>query len=258
MHVLAAGVLCSFLAAAHDSGSRFSVYDNFDVCIPTLADEASVVDFGIESVEKFETLGWLCTVPGCTNAHWCPDPSTCFFPTGASKIISMFPVILGTGPPWCTGPTKCINGGVPQRANVTAQLELIRDNIGIWLPDARWAGFASIDFEFWSPVWAENAGSDNGQSFHSRAYRDYSIQLVRDSRPGLNGTAIAALAEAEFTRAAVAFMAAVLRELHRLRPLARFGFYGIPNNDYCTTMLNCFLTFMQRLLMHSVLWQVTS
>jgi hypothetical protein len=221
---------------------RFRVGDTFDTCTPKLAQEGSLARFGIEPATRFETLGWLCTVPGCNNSRWCKDVSTCSNPVGETVIMSMFPAIIGTGPPWCTGPTQCINGGVPQRANISAQLKLVRENINIWLPDPHWNGDASMDFEQWSPVWEENVGSDEGQSFHSRAYQDYSIQLAREAHPNLNTTAATKFAKAEFTRAAVGFMAAVLNELHRLRPNARFGLYGIPNNDYCNFVAgkNCF------------------
>ena len=187
-----------------DSQRGFRVYDSFDVCTPKLADEAAVARFAIEPASGFETLGWLCTVDGCNNSRWCKDVASCSSPAlAAPKILSLFPSITGTGPPWCTGPTHCINGGVPQRANTTAQLSLIRDTIDIWLPDRNWDGVSSLDFEFWSPVFAENIGGNDGHSFHSHAYQEYSIQLVREANPGLNTSAATALAEVEFTRAAV-------------------------------------------------------
>jgi hypothetical protein len=106
-----------------------------------------------------------------------------------------FPVIEGSGPPWCSNSTQCINGGVPQAANISLQLQLIDQRIDSWIPDAEWAGHFAIDFELWTPVWDENSGSS---PWHSKRYQEYSIALVAAAAPWLNQSATLAKAKLEF------------------------------------------------------------
>ena len=62
----------------------------------------------------------------------------------------------------------CVNGGVPQRANLTLQLELLAGWIHLWVPDPDAAGDASIDFEDWTPVWEENT---DPSGWHGKRYQ---------------------------------------------------------------------------------------
>ena len=55
------------------------------------------------------------------------------------------PQIVPGQPHWC-------NGGVPQRANLTAHAAKIRSDIEIAIPDPEWDGLAFIDYESWQPV----------------------------------------------------------------------------------------------------------
>jgi hypothetical protein len=66
--------------------------------------------------------------------------------------------------------------GGTQAANLTLQLEHIKQHIGLWLPDPAFSGHSGIDFENWSPIWADNSCPC---SFMGRRYQNLSIELVR-------------------------------------------------------------------------------
>ena len=70
--------------------------------------------------------------------------------------------------PWTTGAfpllecsaangsvTTKLNGGVPQRANLSGHLAMIRETLPLWIPDPSWSGNAVIDFEAWTTIWNE-------------------------------------------------------------------------------------------------------
>lgn len=195
----------------------FVAIDAFSSCDPSVfPNEKDVEQWGILPRSKFEILGVVCTVEGCHYEEFIPE----------------FPSLNGAGPPWCVdASTNCINGGVPQRANLTRQLEIFDQRIGAWIPDEEWDGWAALEFENWTPIWEENT---DPTSWHGLRYQQYSIALVKAEFPSLNETEVVAKAKEEYEEGAVAFMKGVLDHLHQLRPKARFGFYGFPNQYYCT------------------------
>jgi hyaluronoglucosaminidase len=68
--------------------------------------------------------------------------------------------------------------------------------------------------------------------FHSVRYQNLSIELVRAKHPVWPMEQLVAQAKVEFEAAANHWMVAVLNMLRKLRPHARFGYYGIPFNRF--------------------------
>ena len=75
--------------------------------------------------------------------------------------------------------------------------------------------------ETWGPLWGM-AGE------HSR-YKTESRRLVRQRHPSLPDADVEKQAQLEFERGARSFMETTLAEAQRLRPNARFGYYGYPS-----------------------------
>ena len=75
--------------------------------------------------------------------------------------------------------------------------------------------------ETWGPLWGM-AGE------HSR-YKTESRRLVRQRHPTLPDADVEKQAQLEFERGARSFMETTLAEAQRLRPNARFGYYGYPS-----------------------------
>lgn len=114
-----------------------------------------------------------------------------------------------------------VNGGVPQAANITAHLIQLALDIENSIPDPDFTGLAILDWEAWRPLTSEN---DDSLS----CYTEYSKRLVRaEGGPNAgNATWVNLEAAARFDAGAQAFFTATVREIKKLRPQARVGFYS--------------------------------
>lgn len=139
-----------------------------------------------------------------------------------------FPRVLEDG--------RVLNGGIPQRANLTYHVERLEAGIDGWLPDVDWELHAVIDFEAWTPVWENNDGGSC--NWHGKIYQELSLNHTRARFPHItNESVIAALAQEEFENAAIEFFVTTMTVLKKLRPKAQWGFYGFPYavNGECVT-----------------------
>ena len=157
---------------------------------------------------NYTQVGNSCSTPGCSG-----------WTQGA------FPTIADDG--------TTTNGGVPQRANLTLHIDTLRNTIDSWMPDANWTGNAVFDFEAWTPIYEDNADSGN---WHGHRYQTLSEQLVQADHPTWNATQVAAQAATEFEAAALHFFQITLQTAKSLRPHAKWGFYGLPDQAHgpCT------------------------
>lgn len=174
--------------------------------------------------------------------YWCPtDNASACEPTQYSIGVSnrtqtgggcvtdgCRPWSMGAFPRYLDASGKrAINGGIPQRGNLTMHLEKLRDDLPGWIPDPDWEMHAVFDFEAWTPIWEHNDGSSAG--WHGIIYQLESIAYVKEQFPNMtNVTEIAAIAKQQFETAALAFFVESLKAARAIRPKALWGYYGFP------------------------------
>ena len=165
--------------------------------------------------------------PGCTVAAF--DYAACNTTQTGNEcnLAGCRPWSQGAFPHY-NGDTP-VNGGIPQRGNITLHVALLEAGIARWLPDPDYDGNAVFDFEDWTPVWGQNTG---GGSWHSRKYQDESVAMVRAEHPTWTDAQVRAAAEAAFEAAAIDWFATSLETGRRLRPRAKWGFYGLPQGKW--------------------------
>ncbi len=115
-----------------------------------------------------------------------------------------------------------LNGGVPQRTDMSAHLRELRNDINREIPDAGFTGWAVLDYEAWEPIW-ELTPSE---------YRDASREIVRRANPLRQAADIDRLAQVAYESAARRFLTESLREAKRQRPRAKWGVYALPWPTY--------------------------
>lgn len=128
---------------------------------------------------------------------------------------------LGTYPHY-TAAGEPVFGGLPQNASLDAHLARAHRDILAAMPAPGFSGLAVIDWEAWRPRWAFNWDSKD-------IYRRRSRALVRGQHPDWPAPWVEAAAQAQFQRAAQAWMGGTLRLGQTLRPRGLWGFYGFPD-----------------------------
>ena len=121
------------------------------------------------------------------------------------------------------GSKKVVNGGLPQKGNLTVHLAAVAESVRRYMPSVDFAGDAVIDFEAWLPDYDANSAGRLTQ------YQTQSLQWVRALHPDWNATSIETAARSEFNAAARLFLEGTLRLCKQLRPKASWGFWGSPN-----------------------------
>ncbi|CEF70835.1 Aldolase-type TIM barrel domain and Glycoside hydrolase, superfamily domain and Hyaluronidase family-containing protein [Strongyloides ratti] len=114
-----------------------------------------------------------------------------------------------------------INGGLPQKVNMSEHLKKLEENIKKIIPDKHFSGLGVIDIEEWRPTYDSNWSS-------KRVYRNESIKIVLARNSTLNSTEAEQLAMEEFNKAAANFFIETVKKCKELRPSAKWGFYGFP------------------------------
>ena len=71
------------------------------------------------------------------------------------------------------------------------------------------------------------ANDKSHDSWHSAAYRDLSISLVKKAHPDYTDAEATAVAQKEFETAALHFFLETLKVCQEVRPNARWGAYGL-------------------------------
>lgn len=131
-----------------------------------------------------------------------------------------FPALLENS---STGSLVQRNGGVPQQGDLNEHLNIFRQHINELIPDPNNKGLAIIDFESWRPVYRQNFGV-------LQPYRDLSEQIERKRHPLMPNQRIEAEATRNFEMSGRSFMETSLATARKLRPHAKWGYYGLP---YC-------------------------
>ena len=117
---------------------------------------------------------------------------------------------------------EVINGGVPQRVNISAHLrELVRD-IENQIPDPEFDGYVIIDYEEWHPFWEDTA----------RRYQDMSRDIVRRQHPDWSEARIERKARTSFENAAKLVLKRTLDKCRQIRPNAKWGIWSYPKAKF--------------------------
>ena len=177
----------------------FPVYWNVDENTSPAID---VTKYGFLA-RNYTQVGGGCTTPGCKS--WSQG---------------VWPTLSSSG--------KIVNGGVPQNGNLELHLNTIAKTLPLWIPDSEWDGNAVLDFEAWTTVWDFNEGQGD---WHSKRYQNYSLEIVKAKHPTWSPAKIVEAAKAEFESAATNWFVKTLETCKKLRPKAKWGFYGLPLND---------------------------
>ncbi|KAJ9446102.1 Hyaluronidase-1 [Diplonema papillatum] len=202
---MTAGLLCAGMLAAaavpFGGDAPFRAWDNYGDCNATTCAPGQ---YGIGQVNRTQTGGG-CGTNNCSS-----------WSQGA------FPRMDGKTP---------VNGGIPQKGNLTLHLEKLREGAELWVPDPAWAMHGVLDFESWYPIFDYNTNAD---SYHSRVYQEMSIEYAVEQDPTLRKKPVLLLetARRQFEAAALEFFTETLKTLHAVRPNVAWGFYGLPSMPY--------------------------
>lgn len=172
------------------TGTRFPQFWNVD---ESRDPDVDVTQYAFRA-RNFTQVGNKCSQPKSVNC--------------SSWSQGVWPEIRADG-------TK-INGGVPQAGNLTLHLDTIKNTVSGWIPDPAWEGNAVLDFESWTTVWELNTGDGD---WHSQRYQNESIRIA-------NGNS--SLAKQQFEKSATMWFVETLQLCRKLRPKAKWGFYGLP------------------------------
>ena len=115
--------------------------------------------------------------------------------------------------------TRGINGGIPQRANLSAHLQKFRRDFTALVPDPQYRGWCLLDFEQFRADW--NSTPD--------VYRAASIKAAHGNET---------LGKLQYEAAAKAFMLSTIDTVKALRPGCATGYYGYPRNNLPTAAVH--------------------
>jgi hyaluronoglucosaminidase len=118
-----------------------------------------------------------------------------------------------------TGETRPVNGGIPQRGNLTTHLAQVRADVEDLFPDPNFGGYAVIDWEVWLP-WLILASKS--------IWVNESLAYVRSQFPTWPEHQVEAEAIRSWNETSKAFMTETLKLCVQLRPRAKWGYYGRP------------------------------
>uniref|UniRef100_A0A1I7V957 Hyaluronidase n=1 Tax=Loa loa TaxID=7209 RepID=A0A1I7V957_LOALO len=124
--------------------------------------------------------------------------------------------------------TSAVNGGIPQRANLSAHLSKVRSDIDKAIPNKDFDGLAIIDYEEWRPLWEHNW-------YTRRIYHNASLAYVEEQYKNTGKTLTKGdeLAKKNSIRQQCEnFLTETIREAKNMRPNALWEFYGMPFCNY--------------------------
>lgn len=112
--------------------------------------------------------------------------------------------------------------GLPQNASLDIHLRQLEIDIDRFIPNRTFDGVAVIDFECWRPTFRQNFGD-------LKVYKDLTLLEVNKKHPTWSRDQIESQGKIIFENAAINFVNRTLLRARKLRPLAKWGFYGFPH-----------------------------
>ena len=127
-----------------------------------------------------------------------------------------------------------VNGGIPQKGNLTLHLEKVKKDLEASIPDSNFTGLGVIVFQAWKPLFRQNFDALG-------IYQTESMAYARKKHPDWSDKQLTALATTEFNEAAKRFLEETLNYATSLRPNGRWGYFGYPQckgilGYYCDDM----------------------
>ncbi|CAK9304945.1 unnamed protein product [Gordionus sp. m RMFG-2023] len=122
---------------------------------------------------------------------------------------------------------KMINGGIPQRANLSVHLERVRKSVEEIIPDVNFKGFGVLDIQRYRTRWEDiqwhpyNIYREEILKYHNEKGKDKNVSI------GINKN----LVKEEYNSATRQFFERTLELLTQLRPKAKWGFYSYPRGS---------------------------
>ncbi|KAG5676364.1 hypothetical protein PVAND_006205 [Polypedilum vanderplanki] len=114
------------------------------------------------------------------------------------------------------------NGGLPQNSSLDIHLRQFQIDIDRLIPNKTFDGLAVIDFECWRPIFRQNFGD-------LKLYRELTLLQVNKKHPTWTKDQVEAQAKIIFENAAFNFINRTMLRAKKLRPNAKWGFYGFPH-----------------------------
>lgn len=115
-----------------------------------------------------------------------------------------------------------LNGGLPQNGSLDLHLRQLEIDIDRFIPNKTFDGVAVIDFECWRPSFRQNFGD-------LKVYKDLTLLEVNKKHPSWSREQIEAQGKIIFESAAINFVNRTILRARKLRPIAKWGFYGFPH-----------------------------
>ena len=114
-----------------------------------------------------------------------------------------------------------MNGGIPQLGELKPHLDKFSADLQRSIPNVNFSGLAVIDFESWTPWFAEA----------QKEYREEAIEQVRSEHPNWSEERIEEQAREDFEWWARLFLEQTLKTGKAARPAAIWGYYQYPLCD---------------------------
>jgi hyaluronoglucosaminidase len=105
---------------------------------------------------------------------------------------------------------------------VDLHLRQLEVDIDRFIPNKTFDGVAVIDFECWRPTFRQNFGE-------LKVYRDLTLLEVNKKHPTWSREQIESQGRIIFENAAINFINRTLLRARKIRPFAKWGFYGFPH-----------------------------
>ncbi|KAF4525055.1 hypothetical protein B566_EDAN001969 [Ephemera danica] len=118
-----------------------------------------------------------------------------------------------------------VNGGIPQRGNMTVHFTELKKLIDQKFPDPNFSGVAVLDMESWRPLWRQMFASNPNQNI----YRTESIAYERELHPCWSREKQEQEAEKRYELFAREFLERSINCAKQLRPHASWGYYIYPS-----------------------------
>jgi hypothetical protein len=176
------------------------------------------------------------------EVHWNISAHPSYQPTYPANagivqdVITFYEHLFGTFP--SAGPHVIERWPGGREAFYTVHLNRVRADVARAIPDINWNGYAVIDYETWSPYWTLHENTPSSLAWDARDrdfiddWKDYIREFRSDLLEGLSPTEQEGVFRDTWLAATREFYIRTLEAAREIRPQAKWGYYGLPENRY--------------------------